>query len=171
LINVSYPDAATPNFYIENLYLPIGIFIALPLVYDVMVLIRSERLSIIMIALIIVTGCMRMYTTHVPYTARLNWERAFLSKNSDKKLLVNAKVVPMDTLIISWGTPYEFWLLSTMENKKTASIIISDNPDELSWALRDKDKFLTTWGSFSYDNLPHRYFKFSDTATTYTLIK
>jgi hypothetical protein len=171
LINVSYPNADTTLFYIENMYLPLGLFIALPLVYDVLPALKPRQLSFYMVALIALTGCVRIYQAHKPYTVRLNWERDFLSRNADKKILMSAKKAPLDTLLMTWGMPYECWLLSTIENKKTASIAVLDNVEDLSWALHDKTKYMVTWGFFNYGDLPKRYFILTDTSSTYSIIK
>ncbi|HXS38415.1 MAG TPA: hypothetical protein VN721_17060, partial [Flavipsychrobacter sp.] len=171
LINVSYPDSNTTTFYIENLYLPAGIVIGIPFVYDIVPLLEKRKLSIAIIALIIITGCIRIYTTHNSYTARLNWERHLLKANLNNKLMIDSKKAPMDTALMIWGTPYEFWLLSTTENHQTASIIIYDNVDALSWTKDVKNQFVTTWGAFPYSDLPKKYFIFKDTVTKYTVIK
>ena len=70
-----------------------------------------------------------------------------------------------------WGTPYEFWLLSTIEQHKTASIIIDADPLYRMWATRLNKSLLVNWGTYPYTDLSTRYFHFTDTTTTYTLIK
>lgn len=171
LINVSYPDNATSPFYIENMYLPLAVFIALPLIYDILPLYRSKMIPITLFAWILITGCIRIYATHALYSERVDWERKFIQANGDKKLLINSKEEPMNILVMTWGTPYEFWLLSTIETGKTASVIINDDPDQLTWALNDKKKFLTTWGSFDYTSLPSQYFIMKDTTTDYIFVR
>jgi len=171
LIDVSYPDKNTTDFYIENLYLPMGIFIAIPFVYDILPLLENKKIAVATIILIIVSGCIRIYFTHNMYTARLNWERNYLKQNIGKKLLVDAQKTPVDTLFMTWGTPYEFWLLSTIENYNTASIVINDNPGQLIWALDNSKSFLTTWGTYSYSEFPGKYFIFNDTVSNYHMMK
>ena len=134
LVNVSYPTSATPVFYIENLHLPIGFFLALPLVYDVLPRLNDEKVVLSVFLLLALTAAARFYQTHFVYTARLDWERRFLKAHGNKKLIYPDAGVPMDTLMMVWGTPYEFWLLSTIEQGRSASIIIDPKPEVRLWA-------------------------------------
>lgn len=171
LVNISYADGKAATFYIENLYLPLGIILALPIVLDIFPLLEKKKWLTPLLAIIILTGILRIYFTHDLYTARLNWERKFLDAHQSEKLIIEEKLVPMDTLLMSWGSSYEFWLLSTAEKQKTASIIIHANIPEVEYGKDSKNSFLTMWGSFPYQNLPAQYFKFTDTISSYTVIK
>jgi hypothetical protein len=171
LINVCYANANPQPFYIENQYLPLGLIIAIPFVFEVLPLLDRKRLAYVVVISIFITGAARIYLTHKPYTARLNWERRFLKENAGKKLLLPQKLVPMDTLMMVWGTPYEFWLLSTTETGKTASILISENIKEYEYVQWENKEFATTWGNFSYSSLPKRYFKFTDSVSHYEYIQ
>lgn len=172
LVNVSLPDAPSARFYVENLYLPLGIIIGVPLVYEVFPVLEQRRLATVFFAAIVLTGLFRIYRCHDLYTHRLNWERDFLAKNMDKKIAIEEKLIPSGTpYFMVWGTPYEFWLLSTTENGRSASIIFSNNIKDIEWALGERKSVLTTWGTFPYKDLPNRYFKFQDTVSNYTLLK
>lgn len=171
MINVSYAYAGAADFYMENLYLPLGIFLAIPLIYDVLPAIPKKNIAGYVLVVILITGAARIYTNHGLYTRRLNWERNLLDRHVDEKIVADAKDYPVDTLLMTWGTPYEFWLLSTIEKGKTASIIINEKPSELVWALDNNDAFLTTWGLFDYKDLPARYFIFTDTVSKYKLVQ
>lgn len=166
LVNVSYPHATEVWFYIENLYLPLAVILAFPLVFHVLPVI-NRKLAMGITVLIIFTGLARIYSAHHIRTARLNWERRYLEKNIDKKLLVYNREVPMDTLLMTWGTPYEFWLLSTTEYGKTASIVIDEHADQLLWCKWENKEFITILEKTPYEKLPSRYFKMQDTVTHY----
>lgn len=171
LVSVCYPEGTIPTFYIENLYLPFGVIIGLPLVYDVFPAAERKKLALPLLSLILLTATVRIYATHTLYTERLHWMKSFLVANKGKKLMVSSKKVPMDKLLMVWGTPYEFWLISTMEGDETAGIIISEDINSIKWNLEHEPKLITTWESFSYDDLDKRYFKFTDKTTPYTLIQ
>jgi hypothetical protein len=172
LINICYPDESTPDFYIESLYLPLGYFLALPLVFDVSnrKYIRTEPVLGVFI-LIILSGCMRLYTTHHKYTKRLNWERNFLVSNIDAKIIIDKKKADAGILQLLWGTPYEFWLLSTIEQDKSASIIIDEQPETRQWADQHNKSLIVNWNIYPYSILDPRYFRMTDTVTTYQIIK
>ena len=121
--------------------------------------------------LIMLTGIVRIYYYHIPITNRLNWQRTFLAKHEGKKLIVHERHAPMDTLMMSWGSAYEFWLLSTIETGETASIAISNNIDSLITPPGKIKSFITEYGGYPYAMLPERYFKFTDTVSTYEVIE
>lgn len=171
LINISYPTGAEKDFYIENLYLPLGVMLALPFVYHVIPVLQNRKLSVAIVAVILLTGLARIYNAHNIRTARLDWERTFLQENLNRKLIVYDREVPMDTLLMTWGTPYEFWLLSTTEYGNTASIVIDEHADKLFWCMGEKKQLLTIMENFKYEDLPSPYFRFTDTTTHYELTK
>ncbi len=70
-----------------------------------------------------------------------------------------------------WASPYELWLLSTIETDRSASVIIHPNLNEIQWMQSSKDAFATTWGQFAYRDLNKRYFKFKDSTNVYEQIK
>jgi hypothetical protein len=167
LINVTYPTAETPGFYIENLYLPVALFLALPLLFDVLPAIRIHRMALPVLLLIMVTGCARIYTTHTAYTARLQWERDFLKQNGDRKTVAPATMPGARVLQMTWGTCYEFLLLSVAEQGKPASIIIDDQPAKYEFATTEKKVLVVNWDRFPYTAVNNKYFHFTDTTTVY----
>jgi len=171
LVNISYYSAATPAFYIENLYLPLSLFLALPFVFNVLPLLATRKLAWPVLALILTTFAVRVYCKHTFYTARLNWERKFMADHPGKKMIYPSSKVPMDTLLMVWGTPYEFWLLSTIEQSKTASIIIDDKPDLRNWASGITRSMIVNWSVVPYEKLNPKYFHLTDTTTGYEIIK
>ena len=161
IVNVSYYHNAPPH-YIENLYLPLSIFILFPLIYDV---IPNYKYSVqkVLIIFIVFAGIIRIYFIHSTYTERLNWEINYLEENN-KKLLVDNRLVPMDTLIDTWATPYEFWLLSTSQNNESASVIFTDSiAPYYYWLPENKMFFIKTNLRYPYEEFDNEYFKFNDT--------
>ena len=169
LVNVMYPAADTPVFYIENLYLPIGLFIGLPLVFDLLPVLEQKKTGMAIMILMMITGCARLYAAHVDYTARLNWERNFLAQNGNKKIIADAHKANAGILQMLWGTPYEFWQLSTIETGHTASIIIDDDPPHRDWAKEKTKALVVNWNVFPYRELNPKYFKFTDTTSGYII--
>jgi hypothetical protein len=168
LVNTCYPNSATPQFYIEVHYLPLGLFLGVPLVFDVLPFF-SRQYVFALVLLIATSGAIRIYAAHDVYTQRLNWERAFLKKHGDKKMIVNSHKIDASALQMLWGTPYEFWLLSAIENHKLASIIIDDNPKEREWANQKNKALIVNWNVFPYSTLNPLYFPITDTITGYLI--
>ena len=162
LVNVSYYHN-TPAHYIENLYLPLSIIVLFPFVYDILPTYKPS-IQKLFIVFIVFAGIVRIYFIHIPYTNRLNWEKNYLEENN-KKLLVDNKLVPMDTLIDTWATPYEFWLLSTSQNNVSASIIFTDSIAPFYYWLPENKKFFTKpTQSYPYEEFDSNYFIFEDTS-------
>lgn len=165
MVNISYPNDI-PQFYIENLYLPISIFVIIPFVFDLSKTLNKTKLSTLLVV-IVLFRLVHIAYAHKPYSDRVSYLESYLLKTDtlpQKKLLLNAKPFPLDTLMMTWGSPYEFWLLSTIKDNESRSIIISEDPKSLSWINDYNTRFLTTWGAFEYDELPAQYFIFKDSS-------
>ncbi len=171
LVNITFQDGNTPAFYLENFYLLFGLFVAVPLVLNVLPVANTGRLPMVVLVLLILSSALRVYSFHGRYVQRISWEREYLEANSGEKLLVSSSTVPMDILVYTWATPYEFWLLSTVEQKTTASITINDNIDAISWGANNTKEFLGAWSAYKYTEFPPQYFNFRDTVSGYRIIK
>ena len=170
LVNITHSDYSGNDFYLENLYLPLGIFIALPLVFDILPSLKFQYVLQILFALILVTGCIRIFNTHNLWTERLNWERTILKQNEGRKIVLNEKNAPLKLLMMTWGTAWEFWLLSSTELTKPTSMIITAHPDDYNYIIGSNKHFLVPGGNIQYSNLHGSYFNL-DTTTHYEVIK
>ena len=171
LVNVSYPTEATPMVYMENQYLPLALVLAYPIVFDLLPALNNKNLATSILLLVIVSACIRFYTTHIKYSARLNWERAVLNEYADNKVIIGSQKLNAGILQMLWGTPYEFWLLSTIEKGKSASIIIDEDPTSRPWIVEQKKFLIVNWNIYPYDQLNPKYFQFTDTTSGYMIIK
>lgn len=169
LVHVCFSGQDTPNFYMENMYLVAGVFLALPLVYDLLPALSGRRLPAMGLAsLLAVFALVRIWLAQAPYTNRLAWMNDFLKLHQNEKLLTGTPPEAKDLLLMTWGTPYEFWLLSTTTTGRTASLIINDDPASLSWITAETpNRFIVTWGDYLYGQLPPRYFRFTDSTSHY----
>ncbi|MFN0274744.1 MAG: hypothetical protein ACKVPJ_03280 [Chitinophagales bacterium] len=115
---------------------------------------------------IVIIGIVRIFFTSNTYTSRLNWMEEYLEKNKGRKLFVDSKAVPMDTLLTAWGTPYEFWLLSTSKTGKSASIyVVEDSIANFFYHLPDNKKVFLTYERYPYSEINDgKYFNFQDTS-------
>lgn len=165
LVNVCY--ATTPyQFYMENLYLPLSIFVIIPLVIDVFPTIIYKKSFITIFAFVIFVRVLHIGLNSHKFTARLNWNKQMLAQTKaydSSKFLINEKDVPLDILWMTWGSSYESLLLSTLENPNAPrTFLIDENPDRFLWTLHKTQTYFTKWGAFDYDKLPKQYFNFTD---------
>ncbi|MBO9703530.1 MAG: hypothetical protein J7604_25200 [Sporocytophaga sp.] len=167
-INVCYFRGAE-QFYLEPQYSILAIFIAFPLSYDIMPILKTKY-STLLLSLIIVTCIGRILITERIYSKRLDWYRSFLKGNNNEKMIVNQKKVPMDLLKMGWSSALEFWLLSTIENKSTASIVFAGEYD-FDWVNSSPQVFCIQGGVYKYNDMDKKYFLFKDTINVYKKVK
>jgi len=167
LINVSYYDRAVHQFYLEPQYSILSIFIAFPLAYHILPTINIKLRNIVLAAVILLF-ITRILITEKEYTQRVSWFKTTIHTIKDKRIL-HKEELPIDLLKMTWASPYEFWLISTIETGTTSSIITQEQTEELDWAKKKKfsKKFLTRWASFDYRDLNSQYFILKDTVDIY----
>lgn len=172
LINICYHNVTPTDVYMENLYLSLALILAVPLLFDVLPSVQKPGFVASAVLLVVVLGLVRIYNAHHTYTDRQNWQRKFMKDNPHPKLAVSTTRVPMHILQFFWATPYEFWLLSTTETDKTACIFITDMLENYEKeAIASKHAMFNGWGFVDYNQFPERYFRFTDTASGYRIIK
>jgi len=169
MINVSFPKNVN-QFYIEAQYLILSVFVILPLVLDIIPSIKNEKLLIAGISIVLIISLIRIYSTHDLYTERLEWNRNLLAKSraiGKDKLILMDKELPKETLLLTWAMAYETWIMSTVENGATQSIVALKNEKKLDEFMDQRKVFLSKWIQDTYFKHPRKYFIFPDTMNTY----
>lgn len=170
LATVAFPKVQGNGFYNENLFLPLAVFVSVPLIYDVLVkAVRPFWISWVA-AMVCITGLLRIWTYREFYQSRLSWQRSILDRYAGQKVVIGERHFPKDSLMMSWSSPYEFWLLSTLERDTTASILITTQPEQYGYGTGNSQLFLPTFGTFTYQDLPKPYFRFRDTVSAYRIV-
>jgi len=165
LVNISYRDG-TNQFYIETQYLLLTVFGLIPFSFDVFPKIKSVH-KYTAVGFILFFCIIRIAHSHEIFTQRIQWERNLLSKTEtlpNKKLIIVAEKKINNTLFMTWASSYEFWLLSTIEQNNSKSVIIVDNNNELTWQKGYNKSFITKWEITPYNKLDKKYFIFNDTS-------
>jgi hypothetical protein len=165
IVNSSMSKGAE-QFYIENQYLILSVFVILPLVYHVLPHLKKPNMTYFIVSFVAFVAFIRIFATHNTYTNRLEWERNLLVTTANlpqKKLIITkAKQPDNNLLLMNWGTAYEFWLLSTIEQGESRSLILEEAPNEFDWTMNATNVFITKWNADEYNKLNPRYFKFKD---------
>jgi hypothetical protein len=81
MVNVPFHNGDN-QFYLENLYLPLAVFVAVPLIFDVLPGLTSERGLFVALVLLTILQLSHIYRSHRPWTDRLHWEQDYLRPNS-----------------------------------------------------------------------------------------
>ena len=146
------------GFYLENLYLPIGFFVALPFADLLHSNLNKNKLIPVALSLICIFALSRVVFASTEWTARLNWQSEFLADNKGK-IILHQEDVPMDLIKMSWASSYEFLLLSSLDGPQGSRYcIIDENPDRFSWTKDDPNVFITEWETWKTEELPGHYF-------------
>jgi len=171
LINVSYEGSGAPRYHLEAQYAPLAFMIAVPVAFDLLPVLFIRRLALPFLALVAAVFIVRVVDASHLYANRVRWLKEMLVKHGDEKIVFPSAAMQDGTMLQNWGTPYEWWLLSTIHTGKSASLIVHDNPDNLTTDMQRNDAFITRWGTFPYHELPKRYFHFSDSVSTYRFVE
>lgn len=168
-INVTHPVADL--FYLENMYLGIPLIIAMLLVFwtDEIVLPKLKvPVSTLLASALSILCIMRLSLVSQEYTQRLIWIRNLIQKFDGQKVIIPHTATPYSLLKNTWANVYENWLVSTIEQGKTASIMITDNVPHFLEKGGSKNVFVS-YHIQPYDSFPKQYFKFTDTVNIYKL--
>jgi len=172
LVNVPFYEAVGQQFYMENLYLPLAVFAAIPLVFEVLEgqinkhqLLRNGAGAL---AILFVINLLRIAQTHHVWTDKIQWEQQFLKETAhlpSRKIILSDQQAPMETLKMAWGSSYEFLMLSALVSPDSARcVIIHDSPARFDTLLTQPRMFFGAFKNYPFEVLPKAYFKFRDTS-------
>ncbi len=166
-VNVPHHHGAH-QFYMENLYLPLALMAAVPFVFSVLPARLSAGRLWLPVAALATLGLWRIYQAHQPWAARIHWERRFLDQTAQlthRKWILADSQVPMDTLLMTWGSAYEFLFLSALQHPDSARyLLIDENPERFDSVRTRPGLFLGEFKNYSFGQLPARYFRLTDSA-------
>jgi len=156
LINVNFA-AGVDQFYLESQYLILVVFVAMPFAWFVMHEKMLRTAGMLLISGSLILSLIRIHVTHDLYLQRVAYIRS-LSAESAAKRMMPKELVKTDILRFTWGVSFEAWLLSTIEEGKTVSVVYEEQPGQFDYLLNDPKIFATQMGLFKYDELNSRYF-------------
>lgn len=172
MVNVPYFEAVGQQFYMENLYLPLAVFASIPLIFDVLrEQTKNDRLArngAVVLGILFLINLLRIGQAHQPWRDKLRWEQNFLKETenrSERKIVLSEKQVPMERLKMSWGSSYEFLLLSSLVHPDSARcLIVHDSPERFDSVFTRPRLFLGAFKNYPFEELPKPYFNFRDTS-------
>lgn len=163
--SIANPDLL---FYNESHYLMLGFFVSIPLCFKILPAIRKTSWLFFIISGGLIIRCIDITADHKKFTKRIEWLENFQNETdhlNSKKLFVKEKQVPMDLLMITWGSSYESLFISALKNPDNPrSILIDYELDKKEWAFDQNKSFFTHWEILPYKDLPEKYFRFNDSS-------
>ena len=159
---IGSPDPAY-RFYSEVNYWPLMIFVALPFVWEVVPAFAGKRWlwGGILVFFALRLGLITLH--HQPYTARVDWLQERLANcPSGDRFILPENAAPMDTLLMSWGTPFETFLMSASRHADSAkTILITPEPQRYEADRSRTDVLLNTFRPLPLDGWAHPYGRLS----------
>lgn len=161
LIVASYPDDL--GIYIENLLMPIGFFVALPLTTDLLPELALNKAA----PVVVLASLLRIYTiseTHKVFEERhkiFDPYFAYVRKHHLNGLIVDEKLVAdKRKYYLLWATGYESMLLSSL-NAPDSCIIVQFDEDlgMYKYAKYGDTMAATKYAAWGRSVLPSKYFK------------
>ncbi|MEZ4988664.1 MAG: hypothetical protein R2795_27195 [Saprospiraceae bacterium] len=105
---------------------------------------------------------------HAPYKARWQWIATQIDQapNGTTKMYLTEAQAPMDTLLMSWGTPYESLVISSAISGHQRPKTLLIHPDLQPWhdSFPAADLFIGTFATYPIESLNRRYFPLDATA-------
>ncbi|MEM8583683.1 MAG: hypothetical protein AAGF87_05410 [Bacteroidota bacterium] len=164
MVNLSYPEGAD-QFYAENQYLSLGIFVSVCMALDLSAWSGLKKLPWLLGGIVFIR-LLHIGFSNGPYSGRIDYLRQVMNETStseQKKIIAPEQLFSMEILKMTWATAYENWIISTVESDETRSVFLTDNIAGQYWTGDDYNhRFITVFGAFDYSDLPNRYFIFSD---------
>jgi len=163
LINIAGPNAPY-RFYSEVSYLPLSIFVTVPLMFDLIPTMGKPKWVLWIFATIILLRLVAIASNHQTFENRLTWMQNQLAKAPElgtNRLLLKKEDAPMDTLIMEWGLPYSTMLLSSLVHPDSAKTLFINDDFEKFQDYLDKDNyFLSIFKKIEVEDfLNPNYFK------------
>lgn len=182
IVNVWEPNYCDPT-YLENLYLPLGIFIAAPLVFELLPALerslgrRGPAVAAAVVGLLFAGRLLTVYGLHDSYTAYQQWlnrSLAYTAQFPERRFLVDD--VNIDTPHLRagwpwWSTGYETLLLSSRPSPDSAQVFfVTNNIPGFLEHSKVPNTFMALFDFYSASELDSRYFRLRNEAASYRLI-
>ena len=162
LVHYSSPNT-TYRFYAEVTYLPLGLLLGLPLVFDVFPKLGSPKKLLLILGLILLSRTTAIVTNGMNYKARLEWLQSTLTQAQAREggalFRQYSGEMDKDKYITDWALPYESLLLSALETPEAQStLLVDDDFMELYESLQEPGMFLSRFERIPLSDLNPGFF-------------
>lgn len=160
LLHIGAPNAAN-RFYVEVNYMALSIFVMVPFLFDLAPRIR-ERTLFWLFAGILIWRLTAITLHHAPFEARRRWiEETMTEQSGDgNRFFLTESQAPMDTLLMSWGLPYESLIITHCREGVGESKTLLVHPDfaPFTEVLSLDTVFITPFKTYPVKDLNEVYF-------------
>jgi hypothetical protein len=159
LLHIGSPESEH-RFYVEVNYMALSIFAGVPFLFEIAPLLKGRKLAFLLggiLALRLATIALH----HQPYEARWRWvEQAVAAPESGNRFYRTEAEAPMDTLLMSWGVPYESLLISNAQTdgQNVRTLLVHPDMKAFEEALQQDTVFITPFKTYPVQALNPLYF-------------
>lgn len=164
LYNISDP-AASYRFYSEVTYLPLSIFVAVPLLFDVIPAISSRPAGRYTGAFFVTLMILRLgsiVSNQRTFDRMFTWiqtQTAKAEKYGTNRLFIRSENAPVDTVLMEWGVPFTAMHLSALKNPEAAkTLLILPDFEKYRDLLEEDHYFLTPFKAMDLKELNEKYY-------------
>ncbi len=167
LVNVPF-HAGDNQFYLENLYLPLAIMVAVPFVFGQYSHAPNPRWFFAVLSVVVALRLVHIAQAGQPWRQRVVWLEQLLATHTAPKTLISEKDLPQDLLRFTWGIPYETLLLSSLPGPEHSRLFFQTNEvtPKLDSLSHKGNLFLGTFKHYRLSDFPKQYFA-ADTVVGY----
>ncbi|SHJ35661.1 hypothetical protein SAMN02745146_2900 [Hymenobacter daecheongensis DSM 21074] len=175
IVNVSNPDY-TEATYLENLYLPLTLFVAIPFAMELLPALerswrgRGPALASSLLAVVLVARLGAVWYQHVPYTAYQQWLKqlmAYTRQFSERKFIMYPDNIDPHRLRVGWpwwAMASETMMVSARNSPDSAQTVqVGWEVERLAEAGAKPEVVLGPFETFTNADLPANYLRFAST--------
>lgn len=162
LLHIGSPNA-TYRFYAEVNYLPLMIYVGVPFLIDI---VRGHpwRYWVWVLSALAVFRLVVIAENRAPYTRRVEWLSEHLQEwrndTGAHNFYLPQQNAPVDTLLMTWGIPYESLLLSSLPSPDSAAtLVVLPEPGAHAPALQSGGFLVTEFKDWPLNDMPPTYFR------------
>jgi len=148
----------TYRFYAELGYLPLALFVALPVLYSVQKVSWKWLLPIFL--LLLIQRLSLIQQNHQPFTERLDWIKTQLALCPSDKCYSRQQEEPDGLLKMNWGIAYESLLLQAQEEPSASkTLLVLSQPEKKKKDLENGNWWVAAFEKAPIHSLNAHYFQ------------
>ncbi|MEQ8705494.1 MAG: hypothetical protein RIC19_16325 [Phaeodactylibacter sp.] len=163
LLHIGSPESEH-RFYVEVNYMALSIFVGVPFLFEMAPLMKKQQRAYLLAGLL-AFRLVAIALHHKPFEARWRWvEQAIATPETGNRFYLTEREAPMDTLLMSWGVPYESLLISNAQTngQQVRTLLVHPDLKPFEKELKQDSVFITPFKTYPAEALNPDYFPIGD---------
>ncbi len=158
LLHIGAPESSY-RFYVEVNYMALSIFVTVPFLFEVAPLMKT-RARLGLLAGLLALRLLSIACHHQPFEDRWRWVAQQLqSQPAGSRFYLEEERAPMDTLLMSWGVPYESLVITAAGEGPVKTLLVHPDLKSLEASLEADTNFVTPFKAYVIQKLNPTYFQ------------